>query len=102
MNNDKVQYNGTDNAAVQREMIQPNDSALLQQQWAGRSLQDITEQEIPPSVNAEYNTKSRVAYRNSMPNIQHEISVSNHYRVPPPIPPNKPSTHFREPAVANK
>ncbi|XP_065202004.1 uncharacterized protein DDB_G0283357 isoform X2 [Planococcus citri] len=102
MNNEKVQYNGTENV-VQHEVIEPNDSALLQQQWARRSLQDITQQpEITPSVNVEY-TKPRVAYRNSMPNIQQELTVSNHYhRVPPPIPPNKPSAHFREPAVVSK
>lgn len=99
MNAEKAQYSN-----IQHDMGKPNESVLLQQQWAGRSLQDITQPEIP-AVNAEYSvSKARTDYRSSMPNIQQESTpVANHYhRVPPPIPPNKPSTHYREPAVVSK
>lgn len=78
-----------------------SDSMLLQQQWTGRSLQDVTQE--TNVAKSEYRQPSNTHdYRSSMPNIQQELIVSSPYhRVPPPIPPNKPA-HFREPAPVNK
>lgn len=99
MNSEKPQY-----ANIQRDVIKQKEPLLLQQQWTGRSLQDITQEDVVAPVSVEYNNiQPRNDYRSSMPNIQQELTMPNHYhRVPPPIPPNKPSAHFREPAVVSK
>ena len=91
-----------------RLMLEPNrqstDSLLLQQQWVGRSLQDISEKGIPVESIDESRVKIRLDYRNSMPNIQQESRnppVNHHHKQPPLVQTNK-LTHFNESLTVNK
>ena len=78
---------------------------LIQPQWTNRSLQDISEKEMPTISVDEGFLKTCLDYRNSMPNIQEESRsgalTNQYYKQPIPVPVNK-TTYSKDSSTTNK